>query len=52
MKYMKTIEDVHTYKMKNGISYVKGGIKVLEQLKFPDSIVKGCNNYADKRNDK
>jgi hypothetical protein len=52
MKYMKTIEDVHTYKMKNGISYVKGGIKVLEQLNFPDSIVKGCNNYADKRNDK
>jgi hypothetical protein len=52
MKHMKTIRDVYTYKMKNGISYVKGGIKVLEQLNFPESIVKGCNNYADKRNDK
>jgi hypothetical protein len=52
MKHMKIIKDVYTYKLKNGISYVKGGIKVLEQLNFPASIVKGCTTYADKRNDK
>jgi hypothetical protein len=51
MKHMKTIRDVYTYKLTNGISYVKGGIKVLKQLNFPESIVKGCNNYADKIND-
>jgi hypothetical protein len=52
MKHMKMIEDVYTYKLKSGISYVKGGIKVLKQLNFPESIVIGCNTYADKRNDK
>ncbi len=39
MKHMKTIEEKYTYKLENGISYAKGGVKVLQQLHFPESIV-------------
>jgi hypothetical protein len=34
------MSNMSSYKLKDGISYVKGGINVLEQLQFPDSIVK------------
>lgn len=40
MKHMKTDSGKYTYKLSPGISYAKGGINVLEQLQFPDSIVK------------
>jgi hypothetical protein len=39
MKHMKTVGETYTYKLENGISYARGGVKVLQQLKFPDSIV-------------
>lgn len=39
MKHMKTIGETYTYKLENGISYAKGGVKVLQQLDFPESIV-------------
>lgn len=42
MKHMKTLNDTYTYKLENGISYIKGGVKVLEQLQFPASIVMDC----------
>jgi hypothetical protein len=34
--YMKQMKD---YKLKNGISFIKGGIRVLEEMNFPSSIV-------------
>jgi DNA mismatch repair ATPase MutS len=46
MKYMEVIEPadenddfVYTYSMKDGISTVQGGIKVLRQLNYPLEIL-------------
>jgi DNA mismatch repair ATPase MutS len=39
MKHMQTVGETYTYKLENGISYARGGVKVLQQLKFPESIV-------------
>ena len=36
------------YKLKPGISFVKGGIRVLEEMNFPSSIVSQAKDYADK----
>jgi len=36
------------YKLKSGISLVKGGIRVLEEMNFPSSIVSQAKHYADK----
>jgi hypothetical protein len=36
------------YKLKDGISYIKGGIRVLEEMDFPASIVSQAKHYADK----
>ena len=36
---------VYTYKIINGISKIKGGIKVLKDLNYPDEILKECNSY-------
>lgn len=36
------------YKLKSGISLVKGGIRVLEEMNFPSSIVSQAKDYADK----
>ena len=36
------------YKLKPGISLVKGGIRVLEEMNFPSSIVSQAKDYADK----
>ena len=36
------------YKIKPGISFVKGGIRVLEEMNFPSSIVSQAKHYADK----
>ena len=33
----------YTYKMEKGISYIKGGIKVLKDLDYPDEIIKITN---------
>jgi hypothetical protein len=40
MVHMKTIQGENTYKLDTGISYDRGGVKVLEQLDYPESIVK------------
>ena len=36
------------YTLKPGISFVKGGIRVLEEMNFPSSIVSQAKDYADK----
>jgi hypothetical protein len=36
------------YKLKHGISLIKGGIRVLEEMNFPASIVSQAKHYADK----
>ena len=36
---------IYTYKIVNGISKIKGGIKVLKDLNYPDEILKECNSY-------
>jgi DNA mismatch repair ATPase MutS len=33
----------YTYKLKKGISYIKGGIKVLKDLEYPTEIVNTTN---------
>ena len=42
MKHMKVDEGKYLYVLEDGISYAKGGIKVLEQLHFPESIIKNA----------
>ena len=51
----KTIENYHmeinknnenfdfTYKLKKGISKIKGGVKVLKDLEYPDEIIKSIS---------
>jgi hypothetical protein len=36
------------YKLNPGISLIKGGIRVLEEMNFPSSIVSQAKDYADK----
>jgi len=40
MQHMKTENGTYTYKLGNGVSYEKGALTVLEQLQFPEAIVK------------
>jgi len=42
MKHMKVENGKYLYLFVNGISYDKGGIKVLEQLNFPSSIIQNA----------
>jgi DNA mismatch repair ATPase MutS len=39
----KNSDFVYTYKMKKGISKVKGAQKVLKDLSFPENIINGMN---------
>ena len=34
-----------TYKVEKGISTIKGGLKVLNDLRFPEQIIKNSCNY-------
>jgi len=48
---MKTIETgpnefKYTYKLVKGISNIKGGVKVLQELNYPSIIVKNTQNYG------
>ena len=38
---IETIDDTfkYTYKMEKGISYIKGGVKVLKDLEYPNEII-------------
>ena len=38
----------YTYKLAKGISNVKGGVKVLKDLEYPDEIVEETNNVMSK----
>ena len=37
-----------TYKIKKGISKIKGGLKVLKDLEYPEMIIKTIDNIRDK----
>jgi len=39
---------VYTYKLQNGISYVKGGLKVLYDMNYPEEILIKANKYINK----
>ena len=40
MIHMKTVDGENTYTLGQGVSYDRGGVKILEQLDYPSSIVK------------
>ena len=39
----------YTYKLEEGISYIKGGTKVLKELNYPTAIVSSINNELQKK---
>ena len=50
---MKTLEDenknpVYTYKIKKGISTIKGGVSVLRNLDYPENIIKMSSDILEK----
>lgn len=38
---------VYSYKIKNGVSSVKGGVEVLKQLQYPDEIIQHARQYLE-----
>ena len=49
MKIDRINEDlIYRYKLEKGISNVKGGIKVLCDLKYPTEILENTKHYLDK----
>jgi DNA mismatch repair ATPase MutS len=42
---------IYTYKMKKGISKVQGAIKILEDMDYPDEIIKDVKNFNKKIKD-
>jgi len=45
MKINNTEDDFqYTYKIKKGISKVKGALKVLKDLNYPENIIENMNN--------
>ena len=38
----------YTYKLKSGISSIRGGTKVLSDLEYPEEILKGAESVIDK----
>ena len=46
-KQMEILKDKTTYKIINGISNIKGGIKVLEELSYDDEIINSANHVID-----
>ena len=49
MIHMKTENGENTYKLGQGVSYDRGGVKVLEQLDYPTSIVKDARMRTKER---
>ena len=37
----------YTYKMSKGISRIKGGVKVLKDLEYPQDIINGTKSIID-----
>ena len=46
-KNMEVLNEEKTYKLKNGISSIKGGIKVLEDLEYNQDIIKTAKTIID-----
>jgi hypothetical protein len=46
-KHMEIINDQNTYKLSSGISTIKGGIKVLEELKYNQTIIDGAKSIIN-----
>ena len=44
---MEIINDQNTYKLSSGISTIKGGIKVLEELKYNQTIIDGAKSIIN-----
>lgn len=42
---------IYTYKMKKGISKVQGAIKILEDMEYPDEIIRDVKNFNKKIKD-
>ena len=42
-KHMKLINNKSSFRLDNGISYEKGGIKILEELNYPTEIIESAN---------
>ena len=49
-KQMEVIDNKNTYKLIDGISEIKGGIKVLEDLKYDSSIIEMARKVIKKIN--
>jgi len=49
-KHMEIINDQNTYKLSSGISTIKGGIKVLEELKYNQTIIDGAKSIIKELN--
>ena len=47
-KQMKVNNTIYTYKLINGISSIKGGIKVLEELGYNDEIICSAKDILEK----
>lgn len=43
-------DHIYHYKVVNGISKVRGGIKVLVDLKYPDSIIQTTRRIINSKN--
>jgi DNA mismatch repair ATPase MutS len=39
----------YTYKMKKGISKIKGGVRVLKDMDYPDEIIKTIENQNSEK---
>ena len=46
---IKNFEPTYTYKIKRGISNIKGGVCVLKNLDYPDDIIKSTQYILDKK---
>ena len=49
-KQMEIVNTNNTYKLINGISKIKGGIKVLEELKYSEEIINSAKEVVNKIN--
>ena len=45
--FIKNKQPIYSYKMKKGISSIKGGICVLRELKYPDIIIKNTEKVIN-----
>ena len=46
--YQKGQDFQYTYKLTRGVSDIKGGVKVLKDLEYPDEIIRDTKNIISK----